>query len=53
MAFAYPPLTTPDGPDRGMEYRGTADREAGHEWWPTMVSDNETWYACMDEGFNV
>ncbi|HEX9631842.1 MAG TPA: M1 family metallopeptidase [Gemmatimonadales bacterium] len=60
MPYAYPQLTTVDGPDRGMEYPmfimsalGAADHEAGHEWWPMMVSNNETWYGFMDEGFNV
>ena len=60
MPYAYPQLTTADGPDRGMEYPmfimsalGAADHEAGHEWWPMMVSNNETWYGFMDEGFNV
>jgi len=60
MPYAYQQLTTVDGPDRGMEYPmfimsalGAADHEAGHEWWPMMVSNNETWYGFMDEGFNV
>jgi hypothetical protein len=60
MPYAFPQLTVADGPDRGMEYPmfimsalGAADHEAGHEWWPMMVSNNETWYGFMDEGFNV
>jgi hypothetical protein len=60
MPYAFPQLTVVDGPDRGMEYPmfimsalGAADHEAGHEWWPMMVSNNETWYGFMDEGFNV
>jgi len=36
-----------------MSALGAADHEAGHEWWPMMVSNNETWYGFMDEGFNV
>jgi peptidase M1-like protein len=57
--YAFPQLTTSDGPELGMEYPmflmsglGAADHEAGHEWWPMMVSNNETWYGWMDEGFN-
>lgn len=60
MPYAFPQLTTADGPELGMEYPmfimsgiGAADHEAGHEWWPMMVSNNETWYGWMDEGFNV
>jgi hypothetical protein len=60
IPYAYPQLTVADGPDRGMEYPmfimsalGAADHETGHEWWPMMVSNNETWYGFMDEGFNV
>jgi hypothetical protein len=60
MPYAFPQLTVADGPDRGMEYPmfimsalGAADHETGHEWWPMMVSNNETWYGFMDEGFNV
>jgi hypothetical protein len=57
--YAFPQLTAVDGPERGMEYPmflmtgiGAADHEAGHEWWPMMVSNNETMYGWMDEGFN-
>ena len=59
--FPYPfaQLTLADGPELGMEYPmfimsavGAADHEAGHEWWPMVVSNNETWYGWMDEGFN-
>ena len=60
MPYAYPQLTVADGPDRGMEYPmfimsalGAADHEVGHQWWPMMVSNNETWYGFMDEGFNM
>jgi hypothetical protein len=52
-------MTVADGPDQGMEYpmiimsnRGAADHETGHQWWPMTVSNNETWYGWMDEGFN-
>ena len=31
---------------------GAADHETGHQWWPMMVGNNETWYGWMDEGFN-
>jgi hypothetical protein len=57
--YAFPQLTVQDGPDNGMEYpmvinsnQGPADHETGHQWWPMMVSNNETWYGWMDEGFN-
>jgi len=60
MPYAFPQLTATDGPELGMEYPmfimsgiGAGDHEAGHEWWPMMVSNNETWYGWMDEGFNV
>ena len=59
MPFAFPQLTMADGPELGMEYPmiifsaiGAADHETGHEWWPMTVSNNETWYGWMDEGFN-
>ena len=59
MPYAFPKLTIVDGPDGGMEYPtiifssvGAADHEAGHEWWPMTVGNNETWYGWMDEGFN-
>jgi hypothetical protein len=59
MPYAFPLLTLADGPENGMEYpmfimsaAGAADHEAGHEWWPMMVGNNETWYGFMDEGFN-
>ena len=57
--YAFPQLTLQDGPSAGMEYpmvinsnRSAADHETGHQWWPMMVSNNETWYGWMDEGFN-
>ena len=59
MPYAFPLLTLADGPENGMEYpmiimsaAGAADHETGHEWWPMMVGNNETWYGFMDEGFN-
>jgi len=57
--YPFPQLTLQDGPSAGMEYpmvinsnAGAADHETGHQWWPMMVSNNETWYGWMDEGFN-
>ncbi len=57
--YPFPQFTVQDGPDNGMEYpmvinsnQGPADHETGHQWWPMMVSNNETWYGWMDEGFN-
>jgi hypothetical protein len=57
--YQFPQLTLQDGPSQGMEYpmvinssAGAADHEAGHQWWPMTVSNNETWYGWMDEGFN-
>ncbi|MBI3567399.1 MAG: M1 family metallopeptidase [Gemmatimonadetes bacterium] len=57
--YQFPQLTLQDGPSAGMEYpmvinsnRGAADHETGHQWWPMTVSNNETWYGWMDEGFN-
>jgi hypothetical protein len=59
MPYSFPQLTLLDGPDAGMEYpmvimsnQGAADHETGHSWWPMTVSNNETWYGFMDEGFN-
>lgn len=59
MPYQFPQLTLTDGPDTGMEFpmfigsaAGAADHETGHQWWPMMVSNNETWYGWMDEGFN-
>jgi len=60
MPYAFPTFSVVDGPDTGMEYPmiifsaiGAADHETGHEWWPMMVGNNETWYGFMDEGFDV
>ncbi len=57
--YQFPQLTLQDGPSSGMEYpmvinsnQGAADHETGHMWWPMVVSNNETWYGWMDEGFN-
>ena len=57
--YQFPQLTLQDGPSSGMEYpmvinsnAGAADHETGHMWWPMVVSNNETWYGWMDEGFN-
>jgi hypothetical protein len=55
----FPQHTMVDGPDNGMEYPmlvmsndGPADHETEHQWAPMVVSNNETWYGWMDEGFN-
>jgi hypothetical protein len=57
--YQFPQLTLQDGPSAGMEYpmvinsnEGAADHETAHQWWPMVVSNNETWYGWMDEGFN-
>jgi hypothetical protein len=57
--YPWPQFTLQDGPSAGMEYpmvinsnQGAADHETGHQWWPMSVSNNETWYGWMDEGFN-
>lgn len=57
--YQFPQLTLQDGPSAGMEYpmvinsnSGAADHETGHQWWPMVVSNNETMYGWMDEGFN-
>jgi hypothetical protein len=59
--YAFPQFTQVDGPEGGMEYPmltmsgpgfGVTDHEIGHQWWPMMVGNNETWYGWMDEGFN-
>jgi hypothetical protein len=57
--YSFPQLTLQDGPSAGMEYpmvinsnQGAADHETAHQWWPMTVSNNETWYGWMDEGFN-
>ncbi len=57
--YQFPQMTLQDGPSAGMEYpmvinsnSGAADHETGHQWWPMVVGNNETWYGWMDEGFN-
>ena len=57
--YSFPQLTLQDGPSAGMEYpmvinsnQGAADHETFHQWAPMTVSNNETWYGWMDEGFN-
>ena len=57
--YPFPQLTLQDGPSAGMEYpmvinsnQGAADHETGHQWWPMTVSNNETVYGWMDEGYN-
>lgn len=57
--YQFPQLTMTDGPSAGMEYpmlinsnQGAADHEAGHQWWPMVVGNDETRYGWMDEGFN-
>ena len=59
LPYPFPVHNAADGPDDGMEYpmivmssRGAADHETAHEWWPMTVSNNETWYGWMDEGFD-
>jgi hypothetical protein len=59
MPDPFPQHTMVDGPDNGMEYPmfvmsndGPADHETEHMWSPMTVSNNETWYGWMDEGFN-
>lgn len=57
--YQFPQFTMQDGPSAGMEYpmvinanQGAADHETFHQWAPMTVSNNETWYGWMDEGFN-
>lgn len=57
--YEWPQLTMQDGPSSGMEYpmvinsnQGAADHEIVHQWWPMVVSNNETWYGWVDEGLN-
>jgi hypothetical protein len=57
--YEFPQLTLQDGPSAGMEYpmvinsnNSAADHETFHQWAPMVVSNNETWYGWMDEGFN-
>jgi len=57
--YPFPQLTLQDGPSAGMEYpmvinsnQGAADHETGHQWWPMVVGNNETWHGWLDEGIN-
>ncbi len=57
--YQFPKFTLQDGPSDGMEYpmvinanQSAADHETEHQWMPMTVSNNETWYGWMDEGFN-
>jgi hypothetical protein len=57
--YQFPQLTLQDGPSAGMEYpmvinanQRAADHEVGHQWWPMVVGNNETWYGWMDEGLD-
>ena len=45
----YPMLTLDHGGDPG--YRGLLVHEIGHNWFYGMLGSNETYRACMDEGF--
>ncbi len=45
----YPMLTLDGGGD--PDYRSTLVHEVGHNWFYGMVGNNETYRACMDEGF--
>ena len=57
--YAFPKFTlrTDRAPEWSTRWssapiNGAADHETGHQWWPMTVSNNETWYGWMDEGFN-
>ena len=61
FSYEFSQGTIVDGPETGMEYPmiifdgpgfGVTVHEFGHEWFPMMVSSNETRYGWMDEGFN-
>lgn len=41
----------PNSPYRGLF--GVIVHELGHQWYPMMISNNETEFAFMDEGFNT
>lgn len=45
----YPMLTLDGGKD--PSYRGLLAHEVGHNWFYGMVGNNETYRACLDEGF--
>jgi hypothetical protein len=44
------PMLTLDG-DLDPEYRGLLAHEVGHNWFFGQVGNNETYRACLDEGF--
>ncbi|HUH13536.1 MAG TPA: M1 family metallopeptidase [Longimicrobiales bacterium] len=67
LPYAYPQLTTAEGPVGGMEYpmivfvRGgrapestyrTTDHEVAHQWNAMMVGPDEGSFAWLDEGIN-
>ncbi|HEX5436545.1 MAG TPA: M1 family metallopeptidase [Gemmatimonadaceae bacterium] len=61
MPYDFPQATVADGPETGMEYPmiifsgpgfDVITHELGHQWFPMMVSSNETWYGWQDEGLN-
>lgn len=45
----YPMLTLDGGLD--PDYRGLLAHEVGHNWFFGQVGNNETYRACLDEGF--
>jgi hypothetical protein len=45
----YPMITLDGGKD--PEYKGLLVHEVGHNWFYGMIGNNETYRACMDEGF--
>jgi hypothetical protein len=68
IPYIYPQMTAVEGPVPGMEHPQlifigrVADRdamrylvihEAGHEWFPMMVQQDEAAYAWLDEGLNT
>lgn len=68
IPYIYPQITAVEGPVPGMEHPqlifiGRVDdrnamrylviHEAGHEWFPMMVQQDEAAYAWMDEGLNT
>lgn len=45
----YPMLTLDGGRDKS--YRGLLVHEVAHNWFYGMIGNNETYRACLDEGF--
>lgn len=41
------------GNKNNHELFGVLTHEVGHSWYPMMLGSDETYYAFMDEGFNV